>query len=1135
MSSRCKIASAFTVLILLATVFPLSSGGESGDIVVTGKEVYSDQELHLSRNIVVEEGGNLTLRNMIIEFNCSFEGEYGIEVNGGSLYIYDSILIGINEDAGFHFKVNDGKLVMKNCSIENCDTYLHSLLSYVGSVVAKNSNVAIHDCDFSKSGYLILQNSEAIVSSCYFHDSVWGVKTEDSNVTILGCNFVAPLHGGMVPTVIIKGYGGHLEMLDCAIANNVKLIGGHGVVLEKMEAEVRDCKIVQNAQNLNEESAAIYLIDGNYSLEGVEIDYYYSLSSEYDLTSLYPYAIHAKDADISIENSRISGARYGLYAEGSQIKMERTQIENNNIGICAISSTMEIIRCNIVGNKLGSIKLKEDCENVSIHYCNIYENGGLEKDCIAPVDAKLNYWGSPNGPHVKRNGEILHSSDGDRIYIHEGTLIYEPWLTEEVTNATNFTKPNVSIELPLLTIWGSVLPKVEPGRKSVERLILENLGEKDAVFLVAIFKPYYVSIDEIKGGEIIASSPDVEMVKTYLEAGQSAGITIYFTVPPDMAFGENAKLKFNSSYLPCIAAEFASLSLDEWNELKAKYKDVDKLLNKAWNISKQAEKDFFENFTELDYEKQVEMLLNLYEVNPVLSDYIAWSVIYDTFNEKMYGESTGSSKSFLASFLMSAKASPANEFPVEGGAWEKTKWYAKEFFNKEFLPTAWEGLKGLGAGALKAATFGIVDIKAKNEYMQAGKVIGEIAGNIEMALITSAAAGAVARKAGFESLHLFSRMKGTQYRTLIGLEARYSNGVYGNIIKIAENPRFGGWYLGIGHHTAKTIELAAEGKTIYPGWFHYYFATGKIATWAPAAGGYAEYNLYSTLWKTLKFGGAALLAGSLVGGGANQFKLVRSIDPNSIDSSPSKYVRNITEPITFTIHFENLANATAPAHDIRVVVPLDDNINASSIKLVSSSHPEKLKYFNVSDEKVEIVFKDITLPPNKNPPEGEGWISFRANLKDGIKVGEEIREKAEVYFDYNPPVETNELILIFDDVPPSTEAKAHLKNGKIYVEVQGSDEGSGINYTTITIFEEGSNKFRQITIPLNESISFDASEGKTYYVYSSGIDMAGNVEFKESADVIITSPSSPFPYILVAIIIVLVLAIFSYMKRRSVR
>ena len=87
MSSRCKISSAFTVLILLATVFPLSSGEESGDIVVTGKEVYSDQELHLSRNIVVEEGGNLTLRNMIIEFNCSFEGEYGIEVNGGSLYL----------------------------------------------------------------------------------------------------------------------------------------------------------------------------------------------------------------------------------------------------------------------------------------------------------------------------------------------------------------------------------------------------------------------------------------------------------------------------------------------------------------------------------------------------------------------------------------------------------------------------------------------------------------------------------------------------------------------------------------------------------------------------------------------------------------------------------------------------------------------------------------------------------------------------------------------------------------------------------------------------------------------------------------------------------------------------------------
>ncbi|KAA0007332.1 MAG: right-handed parallel beta-helix repeat-containing protein, partial [Thermoplasmata archaeon] len=1077
------------------------------------------------KNLVVN--GELILRNVTLIFNSSSE-KFGIEVKkNAALYVYDSTIKA--EDGEYYFKV-EGKLFMKNSKIIDCKTSLHPLLVF-GSIVATDGDITLTNCEFSHSGYVTLYDSNATISSCYFHDSVMGIKTSNSNVTISGCIFDVPIHGGTVPIDVIRGYKGHLAISDCIITNNVKIMPGHSISLGKMDAEIKNCKIIQNATNLKDESAAIYIGSGNYSLEDIEINYHYALSSTYDLTSLYPYAIHAKNAEVSVKGGRITGARYGLYAEECKIDMENVRIENNSWGVYAISPDMKIERCDIINNKQGSIVLKGTGENISIQYCNIYGNGGFIKDCDAIVDAKLNYWGSSDGPHVKRNEEVIHSSDGDRIYILKGTLIYEPWLTEKVSNTTNFTKPNVSIKLPLLTIWGSTAPRVEPGRKSQQKMFLENDGEKDAVFLLAILTPYYINIDKIEGGEIIASSPEVKLVKVYLKPKQYLYLTIYFTVPPDMAFGENPKVKFNSTYLPCIVAEFASLPLEKWNELKAKYDNVDELLNEAWNISRQAEKNFFNNFTKLDYEKQVETLLDLYKVNPILSNYIAWSVIYDTFNEKMYGEKVKSSR---ASFLMDVSAAPTqNDYPAEGGIWEKTKWYAKEFFNEEFLPTAWEGLKGLGAGALNAATLGIVDIKAKNEYMQAGKVIGEIAGNIEMALITSAAAGAVARKAGLESVHLFSRMEGTQFRTLIGLEARYSNGVYGNIIKIAENPRFGGWYLGIGHYTTRTIELAAEGKTIYPGWFHYYFATGKIATWVPTAAQYAEYNLYSMMWNAAKFGAAALLAGSLVGGGASQFEVVRSIDPNSIDVSPSKYVTNVTEDIIYTIHFENLENATAPAHDVRVIVPLDENINASSIKLISSSHPEKLKYFNVSDGMVEIVFKNITLPPNKEPPEGEGWVSFKANLKDDVKAGDEIKEKAKVYFDYNPPVETNEVVLMFDATPPSTEAKAHFKDGKIYVTATGSDEGSGINYTTITVFEKGSRKFRHVTVPLKESIAFGTSAGKTYYIYSNGIDNAGNIEIKGVADTVITTPSSMLPYLIIAIIIAAIIAIAIVMARRK--
>lgn len=1140
----------FVVLIaffLITTSFPFNSRGE--DWIITSNKTIEGKTITLSKNLVIESGAKLTLKNVTLIFNYSWEEQYGIDVNG-TLYVYNSTIKSKGEH-GFHFYVNEGgSLKIENCTIINAHSSLYLLLVF-GSIVLRNADATIRNCEFINSGYLTLYNSNATVYNSYFHNSSMCVKIVDSNLTFSGCEIYAPLHGGTVPTPLIIGNGGSIDISNCKITNNMKLMPGSTIYMSDMQAKIRNCIIKQYAQSLYSISPAIFVTVGDYQIINVSI--YYNDSTP-DIEGNYAYGIYGKEAIVDVKDCVIDGCDYGIKCENTQCIVEGSLIKNNERGIEGEDSQM-IINCTVFKyNTWGvisssstiTIQYSEITENTEgiwikgeegggeIHYCNIYNNTGsvqsrigLRNSLNATIDARYNYWGSPDGPSDFGKG------NGDRIIVHRGNVLYEPWLSEPVGNITSTGKLNLSVEMPLLTIQGFVQPRIVPGRKSVEMVILKNEGNKDAEFLVAIMQPFYLEVLSIEGGSIVAEAEDVKIVDVYLKAGERKYLKIKFKIPPDNVFGENASISVDSKYLPCIVAEFASLGRDEWEHFKNQGYDIDTLLDKAWRLSQEKTNEFFSKFKNLTYEEQINILLNLSTYYPALADYIAWSIIYDKFDEEIISsEDEQKQSNQFSSLITPVVASPQYETPTT--AWGWTKWYVKEFFNKDFLPTAWEGLKGFGAGVLESLTFGIVDIEAKNDYMQVGKTIGSITTDIEVTLLSlgglGKAAGKIGSKMGIEGVNFFSRMSKTaKYRTLLGLEARYSNGAYGNIIKIAENKRFGGWYLGIGHHRLKVNIVG--GKKIYPGWFHFYFSTGKIATWSPRIMNYAEMNLYSSIWNSFKRTAPFLLASSLVGDISGDFKIVRSYDPNYMESSPDEYITDRNQSILYTVHFENLENATAPAYDIRIEIPLDKNLDESSVKLLLSSHPEKLKYFNISDGKIIAIFKDIELPPNKNPPEGEGWFSFSVNLSKNIKSGAEIIEKAKVYFDYNPPIETNEVILIFDDTPPITTANAKLEKNEIVATANGSDKDTGIKCIDIRIVEKGSDKMQQVRILPSETAHFASEPGKTYYIFSSGIDGAGNIEIKSNADAIIGVPVS-FPLWILFVVIIIAVAVLAFVAKR---
>ena len=63
----------------------------SGDWTVADTAIVENQTIALNGKLSVVAGGSLTLQTVTLDINCTFNGEFGIEVApGGSLYIYDS-------------------------------------------------------------------------------------------------------------------------------------------------------------------------------------------------------------------------------------------------------------------------------------------------------------------------------------------------------------------------------------------------------------------------------------------------------------------------------------------------------------------------------------------------------------------------------------------------------------------------------------------------------------------------------------------------------------------------------------------------------------------------------------------------------------------------------------------------------------------------------------------------------------------------------------------------------------------------------------------------------------------------------------------------------------------------------------
>ena len=114
-----------------------------------------------------------------------------------------------------------------------------------------------------------------------------------------------------------------------------------------------------------------------------------------------------------------------------------------------------------------------------------------------------------------------------------------------------------------------------------------------------------------------------------------------------------------------------------------------------------------------------------------------------------------------------------------------------------------------------------------------------------------------------------------------------------------------------------------------------------------------------------------------------------------------------SEELTYTIRFQNTGNDTA--YDVRLLDTLDSDLDLSTFRIISYSHPVEVKL--KANGVLTCLFEQIMLPDSGADFNGsQGFFKYSILAKNLIALPARVTNRAAIYFDFNLPVLTNEVL-----------------------------------------------------------------------------------------------------------------------------
>jgi uncharacterized repeat protein (TIGR01451 family) len=136
--------------------------------------------------------------------------------------------------------------------------------------------------------------------------------------------------------------------------------------------------------------------------------------------------------------------------------------------------------------------------------------------------------------------------------------------------------------------------------------------------------------------------------------------------------------------------------------------------------------------------------------------------------------------------------------------------------------------------------------------------------------------------------------------------------------------------------------------------------------------------------------------------------LTNSFDPNFKEDATGNATVSLSDiykeqPFTFTVHFQNTGTDTA--YNVSIKDTISGYFNRFSVKTIASSHYYRS---SMSQGVYTWTFPNIYLPDSTtNEPASHGFIKYLVKPQPYLFYGDQLKNTAYIFFDYNQPVKTN--------------------------------------------------------------------------------------------------------------------------------
>ncbi len=192
---------------------PLREGGASPrDWTVVSGEERRDERIVLEGNLTVGAGGRLALENVTLLFNCSYPGQYGLEVRtGGELALVNSTLDSMGAEGYSFHALASSRIVIRNSTVSGAG--LCATAPELAGPALETSAAVLQGATFTRCliGLCILGASPEI-SDCRFAGNGLGLLASRSGSELYRCVFESNAEGSALLT-----NSSTISALSCAL------------------------------------------------------------------------------------------------------------------------------------------------------------------------------------------------------------------------------------------------------------------------------------------------------------------------------------------------------------------------------------------------------------------------------------------------------------------------------------------------------------------------------------------------------------------------------------------------------------------------------------------------------------------------------------------------------------------------------------------------------------------------------------------------------------------------------------------------------------------------------------------------------------------------------------------------------